>query len=321
MGYYRYCAKYVYHENSNDMYSFRSLVPFSLEKEKKRYFVHNCYTSEPAADPTLRVFSLGYERDWPQKVEGPCSNDRLIVYYVMSGRGFFNGMEVTQGHYFYSCPNETFEILNDPNNPMELCYIGVDGIRVKEVMKNIGFQMSPSVVAFSFGENALALIQNALYHVPEGMDYEVYFQSVFVRLMAYHKNENRKFETIEMPNRYAYYERAMMFIQRHLTDGVSVSDVARYLHISQSYLKLIFSEFSKYSAREIILRKKMNCAIDYLLTSNHSTFQIASKLGYEDRSQFVRVFKKYVGMSPSECRKRYGDKGDSSVAFPYVDTE
>ena len=38
MAFYRYIARYVFGDEGNDSYSIRSLVPFSREEEKNKYF-------------------------------------------------------------------------------------------------------------------------------------------------------------------------------------------------------------------------------------------------------------------------------------------
>ena len=307
MTFYRYCARYVFNDAGNDEYSIRSLIPFSKENEKNKYFVHTCYVGDLDNRKGIYVSNFGYERDWPEKSEGPKITDRFLVHYVMSGHGSFNDMEVHAGQFFFAHPYENIHIQNDPNDPLEYYYIGVGGKDVVDFMRNAGFFSIPKVLDFSFADKVAELIDNALYHVPDKVDYELYFYGIFMQLMAYHKKENRSvINSMEKPDKYTYYKRALQFIQDCLLDGITPTDVAKHIHVSPSYLRMIFSEFCQYSVRELIIRKKMDCAINYMIIDDYSVARVALLLGYEDYSQFSKIFKKYTGMSPNAYKKQYG---------------
>ncbi len=299
MAFYRYVARYVSNNDGNDSYSVCSLVPFSRETETNQYYVHSCYAGEKDDSQSLYVYNFGYEKDWPQKVEGPKITDRFLIHYVMSGRGFFNDMAVCAGQFFFAHPYESICIRNDPDDPMEYYYLGVAGKDVIEFIRNTGFFSISKVFDFSFGDKVSELIGGALYHVPSDVDCGLYFYGVFMQLMAYHKKENcAVISSMERPDKYTYYKRALAFIENYLLDGISPIDVAEHLHVSPSYLRMIFSEFCQYSVRELIVRKKMDCAMNYMAIDDYSVARVALLLGYEDYSQFSKIFKKYTGMSP-----------------------
>lgn len=305
MAFYRFVARYAFGEHDNDSYAIRSLVPFSLENEKNKYFVHTCYIGELEESKSLFVSNFGYERDWPMKREEQATR-RFIVHYVMRGHGFFNNQEVHAGQFFFTHPYETYSIRNDPEDPMEYYYIGVEGKNTADFMREIGFFSIPRVSDFSFGEIVENLIREALYNSHDNVDYETYFYGVFMQLMSYHKKANRTaISSLEKPDKYTYYKRAQQFITDYLLDGITPTDVARHLHVSPSYLRMIFSEFCPYSLRELLIRKKMECAINYMLFESYSVARVSLLLGYEDYSQFSKIFKKYTGMSPNAYKKAY----------------
>ena len=313
MPFYRYAARYVFNDVGNDHYYIRSLVPFSIENEKNKYFVHCCYTTEKDDSQSVYVVSFGYERDWPDKVEGPIRKDRFAVCYVMSGRGFFNGTEVKGGQFFFTHPYESYTISDDPNDPMEYYYMSAAGKGIVELMQKSGFLSIPKISDFHFGDKVAELIGNALYNVPENVDYELYFYGVFMQLMAYHRKENKSIiNNSQKLDRYTYYKKAVVFINECILDGISATDVARHLHISPSYLRSIFSEFCQYSVRELIVRKKMDCAMNYMMCDDYTVERVARLLRYEDYNQFSKIFKKYTGMSPLAYKKANASGKDNS---------
>ena len=112
--------------------------------------------------------------------------------------------------------------------------------------------------------------------------------------------------SMERPDKYTYYKRAQKFIQDCLLDDISPIDVARHIHVSPSYLRMLFSEFCQYSVRELIVRKKMDCAMNYMAIDDYSVARVALLLGYEDYTHFSKIFKKYTGMTPMEYKKQHG---------------
>ena len=55
----------------------------------------------------------------------------------------------------------------------------------------------------------------------------------------------------------------------------------------------------------------MNKANEILKNENQTCKEAASAVGYEDYAQFSRMFKKYIGVSPTEVRNIKETKGDN----------
>ncbi|WP_239456707.1 helix-turn-helix domain-containing protein [Pediococcus acidilactici] len=102
-----------------------------------------------------------------------------------------------------------------------------------------------------------------------------------------------------------YITRAVKFIYDHIEEKVSLSTLTKGLDISKSYLSRIFRQTVGKSVNEFILDIKMKQASYYLQDTSLAVSQIASRLGYEDPYYFSRTFKKSIGKSPREYRKKH----------------
>ncbi len=89
----------------------------------------------------------------------------------------------------------------------------------------------------------------------------------------------------------------------HLAEEKRPSAYASLLNISEIYLNEAVKGATGLSAGTYIRTRAMIQARRQLAYTNLSTKEIAYSLGYDDYAYFSKLFKKIVGLSPSEFRK------------------
>jgi AraC-like DNA-binding protein len=93
----------------------------------------------------------------------------------------------------------------------------------------------------------------------------------------------------------------LSYINQHITDAITVEQLAEQFYISTSYICRIFkatigTTINKYiNARRITIAKS-------LLTMGLGVNEVCEKCGFNDYSNFLKAFTKAVGISP----KKYG---------------
>jgi predicted TIM-barrel enzyme/AraC-like DNA-binding protein len=92
-------------------------------------------------------------------------------------------------------------------------------------------------------------------------------------------------------------------IEKNYHQPLSLNEIALMLHISAPYLSSLFSRKFGCSFTEYLIRFRMNKACMLLCNANLSIGEIAEDVGYPDRSQFSKIFRKYKGMPPREYRR------------------
>ncbi|MDB5118941.1 MAG: hypothetical protein JWN56_159 [Sphingobacteriales bacterium] len=86
--------------------------------------------------------------------------------------------------------------------------------------------------------------------------------------------------------------------------SLSLTAISSDLNINPAYVSREFSKyFDDLSFGEYIRKLRIEKALSYLKTSNYSLSEIAYLTGFSDQSHFNRIFKKNMGMKPSEYRK------------------
>lgn len=97
---------------------------------------------------------------------------------------------------------------------------------------------------------------------------------------------------------------ALTYIHANIEKKISLEKVAAHIHISSSYLCYLFKENTGFKFCEYINICRINAAKDFLDNSSSLLEIVSFKCGFNSQSHFSTTFKKYVGTSPNEYRKR-----------------
>ncbi len=95
---------------------------------------------------------------------------------------------------------------------------------------------------------------------------------------------------------------ARQAVEEGISGDVSLSAVAQALHVNPSYLSRIFRQETSESFHAFATRARMTEAKRLLKTTTLRVHEIAERLRYRDLNHFAKVFRKAVGVSPTEFR-------------------
>lgn len=94
------------------------------------------------------------------------------------------------------------------------------------------------------------------------------------------------------------------YVLEHAEEELSVKAISERLYISKSYLSEIFRNEMGVPLLEYINMVKMEYAKKLLRDENLKNYEVAYKLGFKDNEYFSKVFKRHIGMPPSEFRQK-----------------
>ena len=104
-------------------------------------------------------------------------------------------------------------------------------------------------------------------------------------------------------NTEALYRYAIQFIDQHYTDpDFTISFLASEMNISLSYLSTLFKQSSGRNLNNYITEKRLEYAKTLLRSLQYSIREIAHLSGYDDAGYFSSLFRRKVGMNPTEYR-------------------
>ena len=96
---------------------------------------------------------------------------------------------------------------------------------------------------------------------------------------------------------------AREFISKNLSNEISVKDLSRFCHCSESYLQHVFKEAMGVSITKYVNNLRIEKAKFFLARTDLPVIEIAQKVGFKDSNYFSKSFLTIVGTSPSAFRK------------------
>lgn len=91
---------------------------------------------------------------------------------------------------------------------------------------------------------------------------------------------------------------AINYIRSHLTEKISLIDIANDLHISHEHLSRHFKETMHITLTDYIHKTKTEESCSLLTSNKYSISDIAYTFGYSSPAHYSKMFKKFMGSSP-----------------------
>jgi len=98
-------------------------------------------------------------------------------------------------------------------------------------------------------------------------------------------------------------QRVQQFIIEHLDQPLTVRELAREVHLSESRLKSRFKTEIGIPPADFVTRQKIDLAKDLLSNTDTHVSDIAMALGFSTPQYFATVFRRYTGQTPSHFRQ------------------
>lgn len=111
-------------------------------------------------------------------------------------------------------------------------------------------------------------------------------------------------ESVSSSRLAAVVEDAVDYIASHLSEPLSVEDLATRAFMSKSQFTMAFRKDTGFSPHAYVLDARMRMASYLLARTSQPVGQIMRQCGYADASVFGAAFRKRMGESPREYRKR-----------------
>jgi len=213
---------------------------------------------------------------------GPAVRKYVLIHYVVSGKGIYYAPEgaypVTAGQAFMILPGEVTTYTADLSDPWHYIWIGFNGQlagkfaelgRVFEAPGDIFAQLITDTRSTGLPE----------YTLSAGL-----FQ-LYARLFGQKQSSND------------HVKRVKNYIRTCYMQPIRVEDIANQLNLDRRYLSRLFKSHTGQTVQEYLLHTRLEAALQHL-KEGCSVAQAAALCGYEDVSNFSRMFKRRYGVSP-----------------------
>lgn len=94
----------------------------------------------------------------------------------------------------------------------------------------------------------------------------------------------------------------LQYIESHYTSCIRLKDVAQELNLSEGHFCRLFKSMMRKTFISYLHEYRVERAAHLLQESNQTVADIATEVGFEDLSYFIRVFKEIKGCTPARFR-------------------
>ena len=98
--------------------------------------------------------------------------------------------------------------------------------------------------------------------------------------------------------------KAVEYLQTHYHEQVTLNEVAAHAYVSTYYISRMFKREVGKSFVDYLNEIRIEKAKEMLKDVKLKTYEVAEKVGIPDAHYFSRLFKKYVGVTPTEFREQ-----------------
>lgn len=193
----------------------------------------------------------------------------------------------------------------------------LDGIAmVREAQKDHDFEtiILTSYEEFDFAKQAIELHAYNYMLKPVDVDELV---AVLVRLSEKIKKDRKKdflyrqdregvnIKLLSLSEHYEnhHVKKAVDIIRQRYAEKLSLKTIADEVGISPSYLSRKFKEETGINYLDFLNQYRIQQGIDLLTEGGYKVYEVSAMTGFNDYKHFSEVFKKYIGVSPTDFIK------------------
>ena len=110
------------------------------------------------------------------------------------------------------------------------------------------------------------------------------------------------------------FSKIIKMVDSQYKKEISVKKIAQIVGYEKTYVYRLFQEFLNMPPKQYIAYLRLYDATQQIKFSSGENFEkIATSVGFNEYITFYRAFKKFVGMSPDDYRKKIKDENIVSI--------
>lgn len=275
----------------------RQITPgFMLEHLKQNPLTRACY-------PTAFGY---YPNAIDHKMRRVQHSDNLLIY-CDQGNGHIQTEDfygrVKQGDVILLPSGHAHEYWASSEDPWSIYWVHFDGLQAHQLIEELDFDPEQAVASIG-RQPLLASDFNRLLSLRQsGYRHSVFnYAAALTRQILYFLAlQIRSSNTLKRHNFNLDALRSLMLENIH--GDLDLDTMAASAQLSRHHFADKYKKLTGISPIKHFIHLKMERACYLLDSSNDSAKQVSAQLGYTDPLYFSRIFKKVIGISPTEYRK------------------
>ena len=241
--------------------------------------------------------------------ERPSGSNQHILIYCIEGQG-----EIMLNESAYSLPADHFFIIpagmphayrSDESNPWSIYWIHFSGNKAGNYSR---FACQPQPIERSKTSRIserIDLFSEIFRNLDRGFSIETleYVNLCLPHLLASFTHLSQ-FRLIKESGEKDPVAQSINFMLEQLTQKLKLGEIAAETGLSASHFSRLFVNRTGHPPIDYFIQLKIQRACRLLDNSGWMIADVAREMGFDDQFYFSRVFRKVMGMSPGEYRKR-----------------
>ncbi|PWW34393.1 MULTISPECIES: AraC family transcriptional regulator [Paenibacillus] len=259
---------------------------------------------------TLFITDIGYFPNalyhFRERLEGSPS---YIFIFCEAGEGWVElnhgeRMMIQQGNMMIIPPETAHRYGAMQKNPWSIYWFHFKGIHAERLVKMFGL----SNASLSLSPSGKARLME--WFVPT---YEMLTERTYALTTHVHVAQTTRqmlsgiglnaVKSAQEKKRESYLEQAIQYMHVHMSDSISLTELAKHVGVSKQHLIFLFNSETGVAPIEYFLRLKIQRAGHLLDLTELNIKEVSYAVGISDPYYFSRLFKKISGYSPSSYRK------------------
>ena len=258
----------------------------------------------------LHITDIGY---YPQARhhfrERPNGSDQFILIYCVGGQGEIRTKEALQAigsdQFFIIPAGMPHSYRSDAQNPWSIYWIHFAGNKSDAYARFGGQVASIERTKTSRINDRIELFSEIFRNLDRGFSTETleYVNQCLPHLLASFTHLSQ-FRLIKESGEKDIVAQSINFMLENLTKRLKLEDMAAETSLSASHFSRLFVNRTGHSPIDYFIQLKIQRACRLIDNSGWSIADVSREMGFDDQFYFSRVFRKVMGMSPNEYRKR-----------------
>ncbi|MED1468881.1 AraC family transcriptional regulator [Bacillus salipaludis] len=225
---------------------------------------------------------------------------------------------------------EQMEYMLQSECPKWKIYKAADANQAHEINRNFSIQLAfldinlPGKSGLEFGEELRKINQEVdIIMVTACQNFNFAQQSIRIGVVDYLTKPIIESELLSVLAKYkekqpvknysSLIDSSLKMIHEKFNEKISLLTIANMVHVNPTYLSRKFHEEVGVSFSEYLIQFRIQTAKQFLITNiNWTISDIAEKSGFSSQHYFSTLFRRIVGISPTEFRERENKSLSSS---------
>ena len=157
-------------------------------------------------------------------------------------------------------------------------------------------------------EKVESIIADAVYEYSKReLGFETVLRSLILYLLTILGRKYSINENDDAPCRYKKHRceilKCLDYIHKNYEKDISLNELSHMVNYSNSYFSLIFKSVTSKSFLEYLQHYRINKSMELLRGTDMLIIDIASSVGFNNVTNYNRMFKKIIGVSPTDYRR------------------